>query len=78
MPLPLIQKKQRDKGIGRLWVAMAILKAVMLGGFACLRSDIQELESRMDKRFDKLGNLYYKKDSCSSIIKDNANILEQL
>ena len=46
--------KQRDKGIDRLWIAIAILTAIALGGFAWLRSDMQKLESRMDKRFDNI------------------------
>ena len=52
--------KQRDKSVDRLWIAMAILSAIMLGGFAWLRSDMRLMEDRIDKRFDKIDKRFDK------------------
>ena len=55
--------KQRDKSVDRLWLAMAILTAVVLGGFAWLRSDMQKLETGINENRKLLIQLIQKKMS---------------
>ena len=54
-------EKQRDKSVDRLWVAMAILTAVILGGFAWLRADMQKLETGISENRKLLIQLIQKR-----------------
>ena len=51
-------EKQRDKSVDRLWIAMAILGAVMVGGFTALLYIMFYLhgdtKQEMKERFDKV------------------------
>ena len=57
-----------SKSTDRLWVAIAILAGLLVMSIGLMtyfhgdtKSDMQELESRMDKRFDKLEKLIIQK-----------------